>query len=289
MKGGLGNQLFQWAFARSVAHHLKTNYFIDWAPFSEHFKVHKYSLEHFNIKVPLAKNTDMFGFVWLGRRYKFFDFFYRIIRLKRLLMPFYYPEQTFAFDPKVFGKKGTVYFDGFWQTEKYFKNIESIIRSEVTLNKPLSPYSKSIESEINKSQTPISLHVRRADLVNNPVMTAFHGYCSPEFYAKAIDRVVEGVSNPHFFIFSDDYDWVVEHFKSLPYPYTCIKNSADKNYEDLYLMSRCHRHIISNSSFGWWGAWLNPRKDKMVIAPSKWFNAGKNDTKDLLPEGWVKI
>jgi hypothetical protein len=120
-------------------------------------------------------------------------------------------------------------------------------------------------------------------------MTAFHGYCSPEFYNEAIKRVVKELPSPHFFIFSDDYEWVVEHFKSLPYPYTCIKNSADKNYEDLHLMSKCHRHIISNSSFGWWGAWLNPRKDKVVIAPSRWFAAAKNDTRDLLPHGWIKI
>lgn len=289
MRGGLGNQLFQWAFARSISSRLKTSYLIDWAPFSPEFKVHKYSLDHFAIKVPLATNTNMFGFVWVGRHYKFFNTFYRLMRFRRILMPFYYPERTFAFDPVAFSKTGTTYFDGFWQTEKYFKDIVDEIRAELTLVKPLSLYSKKIEEKILKTPNAISLHVRRADLVHNPIMTAFHGYCSPEFYAAAIERIVKDVPSPHFFIFSDDYEWVVEHFKSLPYPYTCIKNGADKNYEDLYLMSKCRHHIISNSSFGWWGAWLNPRKDKIVIAPSKWFVTTKNDTRDLLPEDWIKI
>jgi hypothetical protein len=102
--------------------------------------------------------------------------------------------------------------------------------------------------------------------------------------------MVKKVPNPYFFMFSDDYDWVANHFKDLPYSFTCIKNGADKNYEDLTLMSQCKHHIIANSSFSWWGAWLNPQKDKIVIAPKRWHaNAPRNDTKDLIPDGWIRL
>lgn len=111
-----------------------------------------------------------------------------------------------------------------------------------------------------------------------------------QYYQKAIEYIAQRVDSPHFFIFSDDYEWSVENFKFLQFPYTCISNGADKNYEDMTLMSQCQYHIIANSSFSWWGAWLDPRKDKIVIAPKQWFaNAPKNDTKDLLPDTWIKL
>ncbi len=288
LEGGLGNQLFQYAFARAVSSRLKTTFLFDWAPFNEYFYVHKYSMQHFNAKINFAKDSDMFGFVWIVRHYKFFNFFYKYIRFKKVLMPFYYPERTFAFDPAVFSKNNT-YFRGFWQTEKYFKDISDELRRELTLVSPMSNYSQKINTEIKKTNA-ISLHVRRAELVTNPVMTAFHGFCPPEYYEKAIEYIASKVESPHFFIFSDDYEWSKNHFKTLKYPYTCVKNKADKNYEDLMLMAQCKHHIIPNSSFGWWGAWLNQSKNKMVIAPKQWFaNAPKSDTRDLLPNNYVTM
>ncbi|MEN9524276.1 MAG: hypothetical protein RL536_345 [Candidatus Parcubacteria bacterium] len=289
--GGLGNQLFQYAFARSVSARLKTDFLldIDVSPIYKDLRVHKFSLEYFHTIVRPAKANDLSGFVWLKRHKKIFNFLYKYIRLKSKLMPFYYPEKTFGYDPDVFFKGKNTYFDGFWQTEKYFKNIESEIRKEVTVINPLSDYSQGISDRIQKSNA-VSLHVRRTDYVTHAASNAFHGVCSPEFYREAIDYIAERVSSPHFFIFSDDYDWVVENFKFLKYPYLCIKNGADKNYEDLALMSHCKHHIIANSSFSWWGAWLNPRKDKIVIAPKRWFaNSPKQSTVDLLPESWIQL
>ena len=120
--GGLGNQLFQYAFARSVSLRLKTDFKLDVNSFNTYYKIRKYSLNHFNIKQRFAKDSDFFGFVWFIKQNKLFNTFYKYLRLKSKLMPFYYPERTFHFDPRVFSKNGT-YFDGFWQTEKYFKDI----------------------------------------------------------------------------------------------------------------------------------------------------------------------
>ena len=103
--------------------------------------------------------------------------------------------------------------------------------------------------------------------------------------------MTEKVESPHFFIFSDDYDWAMENFKSLPHPITVIKNGPEKNYEDLTLMSKCKHHIIANSSFSWWGAWLNPNKNKIVIGPSQWLNTKKKSTNtdDVIPSEWIKM
>jgi hypothetical protein len=289
LSGGLGNQLFQYAFARSVSSKLKTTFKLDQTPFHTYYTLHKYSLQNFTIQENPAKPFDFFGFVWFRSKNNFFNTFYKYLRLKSKLMPFYYPEQVFHFDERVFKKDG-VYFDGFWQTERYFKDIGAELRKEIQLNRSLSDYSTKILEEI-LSSTAVSLHIRRADYVSNAATNAAHGTCSLEYYQGAITYIANKVKNPHFFVFSDDYQWSVENFSSLPYPVTCIKNGADKNYEDLMLMSSCKHNIIANSSFSWWGAWLNSNKEKIVIGPSQWFKSTKQsvNTKDVMPEEWLKM
>lgn len=290
--GGLGNQLFQYAFARSVSSRLKTDFRIDRISFKNYYKFHKYSLNHFNIKDQPAKNSDFFGLVWFRNQNRIFGPFYKYLRLKSKIMPFYYPEQMFHFDPRVFKKDG-IYFDGGWVTEKYFKDIEPELRKELTLKEPLSSYSQDILEEIKNSKA-VSIHVRRTDYITGATFSdtnIIFTPCSMEYYKEAIDYVKKHEPNPHFFVFSDDYEWAHENFKSLPYPVTCVKNTAEKNYEDLTLMSRCKHNIIANSTFSWWGAWLNNNKDKIVVAPKKWFTTQKTttNTKDIIPESWVKM
>lgn len=289
LQGGLGNQLFQYAFARSVSKKLGTDFRLDRGPFDTYYKLHKYSLQHFRVLEKTAKTTDFLGFVWFRTRHKLFDTFYKHLRLKSRLMPFYYPEQTFHFDSSVF-KRNNTYFDGFWQTEKYFKDMGSELLEEITLKNKLSEYSESVSREIEKSNA-VSIHVRRADYVQDPATEIIWGSCDMDYYKRALDKIMSFVQNPHFFVFSDDHKWAEENFKSLPFPVTCIKNTAEKNYEDLILMSRCRHNIIANSSFSWWGAWLNQNRKKIVIGPAQWFKTKKmsTDTKDILPPEWIKL
>lgn len=290
--GGLGNQLFQYAFARSVSLHLKTEFKLDINPFTTYYKIRKYSLNHFNTKQQFAKDLDFFGFVWLIKQNKLFNIFYKYLRLKSKLMPFYYPQRIFHFDPRVFSKNRT-YFDGFWVTEKYFKNIESILREELTLVNPFSKENQTILEEIKKTNA-VSIHVRR--YIKNAdkkfgATSELHGTCSVDYYKKAIKHIKQYENDPHFFVFSDNYEWAVNNFKHLPYKMTFLNNTDEKDYEDLILMASCKHNIIANSTFSWWGAWLNPNKNKIVIAPSKWFNNVKEnvDTEDVIPESWIKI
>ena len=134
------------------------------------------------------------------------------------------------------------------------------------------------------------MHVRRGDYITDPLAITYHGVCSPEYYKSAIAYIEQHVDNPHFFIFSDDYEWSKENFKFINHPVTCVQGSEGKDYEDMELIRECKHNIIANSTFGWWGAWLNPKKDKIMIGPKKWFkNSPKSDIKDLLTDDWVKL
>lgn len=139
------------------------------------------------------------------------------------------------------------------------------------------------------SVNAVSLHVRRGDYVSNLTINQFHGTCSLEYYNQAIAQIAKKVETPHFFVFSDDPEWVKSNLK-IDYSITIVDhNNADKNYEDIRLMSLCKHHIIANSSFSWWGAWLCRNPNKIVIAPLKWFNDKSINTTDLIPDGWIKI
>lgn len=288
LQGGLGNQLFQYALARSVSNRLQTDFRLDPAPFNTYYKLHKYSLQFFNLQEKLARESDMFGFVWLRKHESVFNWFVKyILRGNINRLKFYCMEKDLHFEPTVFERDNT-YFDGYWQSEKYFNEIASELRGELTLKNPLSTYSQGISESIRKGDA-VSLHVRRADYVTNPKAQAVHGSCSMEYYQSAIKYIASKVNNPHFFIFSDDYAWASEHFSSLPYPIICISNTAEKNYEDLTLMSQCKHHIIANSSFSWWGAWLNASPTKIVIAPKQWFKSERLDQSNIVPSSWIRI
>lgn len=288
LQGGLGNQLFQYAFARGVSSKLKTDFRLDQAPFHTYYKLHKYSLDHFNVQENPARGLDFYGFVWIRRHARTFSFILRhILRNKTALIPFFYPEKGQRFDPDVFLKNNR-YFDGYWNTEKYFTDIKGELQKEIAMKCPLSPYSQGISDAI-KASNAISLHVRRADYVSNKKVQESFGICSMEYYQAAIAHIAVKVPSPHFFIFSDDHAWASENFRSLPYPVTCVSNTADKNYEDLTLMSQCKHNIIANSTFSWWGAWLNKNPLKIVVAPKTWFISKNFDTSDVVPESWLRM
>lgn len=282
--GGLANQLFQYAFGRSLAERLGTDFKLDISAYGRYYTYDEYELNHFRIRESIAGDGDMGGFVWFRRHNRLFHFLINRLRLRRFFRN-YYREKSFTFDPSVFARNNT-YFEGFWQTNKYFENIAEILRSEIVLKEPLSPESAAIEKKIRQNCS-VSLHIRR---YAHEDKLPWFGYCSIDYYKRAAEYLIKKEPQAHFFIFSDNYEWVKENFKSFPYPYTLVGNGNDKNFEDIILMSHCRHHIIANSTFSWWGAWLNPNPDKIVVAPEVWFaHAKKNDTRDLIPGKWVKM
>jgi hypothetical protein len=283
--GGLGNQMFQYALGRHLAIKTREELVLDLTGF-EQYALHAYSLNHLNIAGRAATKEEVASFVKLkpkkGRRHFLYNFF--VANPHRYALEKYY-----HFDPSILSRKGSMYLEGYWQSEKYFKDIEESIRKDFSLVSPLSKRDEEILSQMQNTNAT-SLHVRRKDFAHHPELSAFHGVCSPEYYDKAVATIAKrSGSAPHLFIFSDDPAWAKENLH-FPYPMTHVDhNDASKNYADIYLMSQCKHNIIANSSFSWWGAWLNSNPYKIVIAPSRWTNDPGLDTKDLIPPTWIRI
>jgi hypothetical protein len=138
------------------------------------------------------------------------------------------------------------------------------------------------------STNSVSIHFRRGDYLTNPSVMDL-GICELEYYYKCVDNLAKIVPDPHFFILSDDPEWVTNNIK-INYPKTIICINLNNNdSEDLRLMSLCKHNIIANSSFSWWGAWLNSNPDKLVFAPKKWFNKTDRTAEKLIPDTWITV
>ena len=284
--GGLGNQLFQYSLGRNLAIKKNTELKLDISGFKD-YKLHAYSLNHFNITENIASKKEIARLKkYQNKPGKIWFFYNRLIADKKR----YFQERQSHFDNKVFDISNDCYVDGYYQSEKYFKEIEDIIRQDIAVKTEIQGIDDEMATKI-QSVNAISIHIRRGDYASDTETTSYHGLCSLEYYKKAIRMISEKVSNPHFFVFSDDHEWVKKNI-ILSYPTTYVDhNGPDKNYGDLRLMSLCKHFIIANSSFSWWGAWLAKNPNKIVIGPKKWFNNVKPNikTNDVIPEAWIKI
>lgn len=286
--GGLGNQLFQYAVARRIAHFKNCQIKLDLSGF-RNYNLRTYRLSYFNIIENIASPDEIASLK--GSQGKNLPIL--ALGLINKIQPYYkrsyIKECHFHFDPNMMKAPCNAYLEGYWQSEKYFKDIENIIRSEFTLKHEPDAINKEIYHIIGNSNS-VSIHVRRGDYISNPITNQVHGVCPLDYYYRAIDKINELVKEPpHFFVFSDDPNWAGENLKTEDPVMVVSHNSLDKDYEDLRLMSLCKHHIIANSSFSWWGAWLCTNKEKIVIAPNKWFNTNEHDTRDLIPDSWIKI
>ena len=273
LKGGLGNQMFQYAYGRKLE--IFGGKII--------FDISFFRLD--TSKITTARNFKLNNFnigtkpQFSNRQSRFHIFFTKIKRK--------------------FGFKIEEYF----QSEKYFKGIEETIKKEFTLKNPLTEYTQVVFDKIKNVPISVSLHIRRGDYVKDIKTNAYHGVCSLEYYQKAYEELTKKLNSSfEIFVFSDDIEWVKENLKLLPVQVSEIAESLSSpvqmhfvsnpnipDYEEIFLMSCCKHNIIANSSFSWWGAWLNPNKEKIIIAPEKWFANKKEDSRDIVPQTWIKI
>jgi hypothetical protein len=307
LSGGLGNQMFQYALGRRLSQQLQATLKLDLSILT-HTPNRSYSLHHFNVIENIASEKEIYRFSGVPQ-----TLFQKITHRIKKHMPFtynifynltkvskkkhvdnhfiVYSEPHFHFDPNVLKLCGNIYLRGYWQSEKYFKDIKNIIYEEFTIKKPLKGRNLELARQIENCNS-VCLHFRRGDYVTSPKWRVTHGVCSINYYRAAIQILKSHVSNPHFFIFSDDPGWVKNNFEFSDPKTVVDHNSPEKNYEDLRLMGLCQNHIIANSTFSWWGAWLALRKNGLVIAPKKWFGEermGKRVMDDLYAEGWRVI
>ncbi len=291
LMGGLGNQMFQYAAGRSLACRLGVDLKLDLSCLGAHHEgdtPRPYELGCFKIAADKASEDDVAAL--LGRKTV-----YATLRAKlcgRLGLQWelsrLYREPHYHYDQNFECLSDNVYLAGYWHSERYFAPIADRIAQEFTCRHPLLGRNLEIASDIDNTES-VTIHVRRGDYVADRRTGDYHGVCSLEYYRAAIAELAKHTERPHFFIFTDDHSWVKAHLL-LDFPATYVDcNGQDKGYEDLRLMSHCKHHIIANSSFSWWGAWLNRNPAKIVVAPRKWFNGPNPDTKDLIPAGWIRL
>jgi hypothetical protein len=180
------------------------------------------------------------------------------------------------------------YLQGYWQSERYFAGHEACIRSEFSFPTELQGENAHV-AQLIKQRPSISVHVRRGDYVSNAKTLSVHGVCSVDYYTKSIDTLKQRHPDARLFAFSDDPQWVAEVLKPRYSDLVIVRhNKGQASFNDMRLMSLCQHHVIANSSFSWWAAWLNPSPQKTVIAPANWF-AAEVDTRDLIPSNWERI
>jgi hypothetical protein len=291
IKGGLGNQMNQYALglqlARSNGCQLKLD--ISWFKhIKDNYTRRIFYLPVFNIKARIAQDDEIIAL--LGKtQYKARK---KLMRLAAKYLPFprkkYLIEKNGKFSPAILNTKPNTYLEGYWHSEKYFLSSRKQLLEDFQIIKPVSTQTLEFKNAISNC-TAVSIHIRRGDYVNDPNVYKKHGVCTLEYYLTSVEYIAERIDNPEFFVFSDDPVWVKKNFK-IAYPMHFVDFNTEENaYEDLWLLSLCQHHIIANSTFSWWGAWLYKNEDKIVIAHSKWNNLKEKFYRDKCPVSWIKI
>ncbi len=261
--GGLGNQLFQYFFARSLSIKFKCNVELDISEFTNYkYDRHDLNLNHINLKLPLKSNrnyiTDLF------------------CNVKRDPSPY-------CFTSEIFDKKFFRY-NGYWQSYKYFIDHWALFIKDFNFENNFK--NLEIFEKITNTNS-VSVHIRRGDYITNINSSKVHGNLKLDYYKTAIEYIRNYSPNPIFFFFSDDINWVKNNFSNKNFFF--INNSFDQlkmPLKDLFLMKSCNHNIIANSTFSWWGAWLNDNLDKIVCVPEYWTFGVKSSETDLIPSNW---
>jgi hypothetical protein len=284
--GGLGNQMFQYAAARALADRTGSPLLLDVGEFA-HYKLRRYELDALQVRAQVAPAAAVAvpapGPV--ARRAR--ALWQRVFPRPPREVPVY-RERSFRFDAGLLQQRAPVQLEGYWQSEMYFRDAADAIRRDFTVIEEPDEGNRAILRRMQDG-VAVSVHVRRGDYVNNPTTAAYHGSCSPEYYRQAVDHIAGRCGPLTLFVFSDDQEWVRAN---LPFAHPTVYvdcNPPERGVWDMHLMKHCRHHVVANSSFSWWGAWLNPSPEKIVVAPRRWFTDPGIDTSDLVPAGWTRI
>tara|TARA_B110001450_G_scaffold99707_1_gene94522 strand:+ start:186 stop:1043 length:858 start_codon:yes stop_codon:yes gene_type:complete len=280
IRGGLGNQLFQYCSARSLADRLNVNLGLDTREYNANSPF-EMGLNHFNIRAEINPK----GLI----KHKKNGFLKYILDIASGNHKNVYKETNLDFNNLFVSLPDNTYLKGYWQSEKYFEKNRKNIFKDLQIIESQSKKNKKISQNIDKTNS-VSLHIRRGDYVTNTAYNIKHGTCSLDYYKKSVDYLNKSLNKDFtIFVFSDDPEWAFKNLK-LPMNIQFIKhNPATKNYEDLRLMSECKHNIIANSSFSWWGAWLNKNPKKTIISPKEWYADKNIKNIDIIPKNWIRI
>ncbi len=287
--GGLGNQMFQYAFGLALSRKTGLPLKADVSYFNNQPSIdtpRHYELGDFDVKLDFASAEE------LPRKKK--TPCEKLILLMGGSLPLRKVSEKhyYRYDAELLGsigKKQSLYLDGYWQCPEYFEDVRAELLACFSLVKPLNS-TETAEAQAIKNHVSIALHVRRGDYLSNPNAAQVHNLCPKEYYSRAMDYLAQQESEAHFMIFSDDIPWCQAELP-LPFPHSFVNFEPSYSALGIYLMSLCKHHIIANSSYSWWGAWLAQNPNKLVIAPKQWLHPQHpNSTAEgLIPSTWIRM
>jgi len=281
--GGLGNQMFQYAFGYALSKKYDKRLVIETNYFSENTKLctpRSFELDVYKITSQITKLPFFAHSKILVKIFQKFPVFNIFSKVK------YFPEKSFTYNDILIKPSLDYFFDGYWQSFKYFEEYREELL-QVFSNISVDPINAALMSRISNNNS-ISVHIRRGDYVTNNIASSHHGTCSLDYYRDAINYFQSLHKDACFFVFSDEPQWAKDNIVFPPTTTFINHNTGKNSYLDMHLMSKCRHNIIANSSFSWWAAWLNSNDHKIVIAPMKWFNT-EVDTTDLIPPTWIRL
>lgn len=275
LMGGHSNQMFQYATARQLALQSKTSLKLDLSWFdsiSENDTTRVYELDAYTIEEHIYTPT----------------FLSRI--LHKLGYITYYHEPSFSYSSAIKELGPNVHLEGYFQSWKYFDEIRDTIVSDFSYRQQPNDANAKLLKTIQNDPRAVSLHIRRGDYVTNSNANSFHGLKDIKYYKAALKEIKKHIKSPNLYVISNDPEWCRKNL-DLGVPTIIVDNNTGEKSgaEDMRLMRACKHNILANSSFSWWGAWLNENPDKIVVAPKQWFNDESIDTSDLIPESWIRL
>lgn len=276
INGGLGNQLFQYAAAYALSKKMNVPMLVDISEAIK-YQIHPLRLDKLSCSAHFSIKLNVFDRVLMHPR---------IVPYSSKLSSRYYLEPDLRYRDLSSSVVGGTFLNGYFQCELYFKEYRKELLKEFFPNKDFSFYQREIKEKI-QSTNSLSIHIRRGDYVSNPDAFSVHGICDEEYFSRSIEYFEEqNIINEKtvLFVFSDDIEWCADNLH-FPFDTVFVKGDSESPELDMWLMSYCDNHIISNSTFSWWGAWINDKKDKVVVAPEKWFANGM--ACDIQPDTWV--
>lgn len=276
LSGGVGNQMFQWALGKMIEETTDMEVYFD------KIDAKPYQLNIFKTEPKFIEDSSTrlkLDIIWALRG---------ILNWQSFLGFTLYSEKQFNFDRGINKIRRNSYINGFFQSELYFKSVEQKVRENLQFDAPLEGQNQSFASQLY-SLNSIGVHILSDNYTRLGKYKKKYAKCSPEYYQNAVEHIAKINPNPTVIVFSDDINWAKQNIKFKYKTIFVSHNKGKKSYEDLRLMSLCTHNVISNSSFAWWGAWLNNNSQKIVVAPEKWFNDDKIIQSDVIPSSWIKL
>ncbi len=271
----MGNQLFQYAFGRKVSIQNKEKLFFDVSSYKNDYLGRKVSLSGFNLKGKIISNNWLQKIITHGTKLN--------VAFKRLGLLNENHEMEFDYKKAyLITKKQLSYYSGYWQSYKYFEDIRENILKEISLGDKKMDF---IKRKVGINSSSVAIHVRRTDYLNQ----SGYGFLGPQYYLNCLKLINEKVTNPHYTIFSDDVEWCRNNLNLKETATYISKEFGLSDVEELLLMSECAHHIIANSSFSWWGAWLCKHPDQIVMRPAKPFNDCSLLYQSHYPQNWIPV